>query len=90
VTPAVMGLSIFGRVFCRQGVPVLQWHRSPLIGSRWGIRWLIVRRTKPTVCVFFCVFPVFSMAVMGKCCDAFSDGEYYIRSSFLASEGAGV
>jgi hypothetical protein len=36
------------------------------------IRWLIGRRTKPT----FCVFSVFSVAVMEKCCDACGDGEY--------------
>jgi nitrate reductase NapE component len=41
----------------------------PLTGSRWDIRWLIGRRTKPT----FCVFPVFSVAVMEKCCDACGD-----------------
>jgi hypothetical protein len=38
----------------------------------------------------FCVFPVFSVAVMEKCCDACGDGEYYLRSSFLVSQGAGV
>jgi hypothetical protein len=48
------------------------------------------RRTKPTLCVFFCVFHVFSMAVMEKCCDACGDGKYYLRSGFSASEGAGV
>jgi hypothetical protein len=26
---------------------------------------------------------------MGKCCDASRDWEYYFRSAFLASEGAG-
>jgi hypothetical protein len=31
---------------------------------------------------FFCVFPVFSVAVMEKCCDACGDGEYYFRSGF--------
>jgi hypothetical protein len=41
---------------------------------------------KPT----FCVFPVFSVAVMEKCCDACGDGEYYFRSGCSASEGAGV
>jgi hypothetical protein len=32
----------------------------------------------------FCVFPVFSVAVMEKCCDACGDGEYYFRSGFSA------
>jgi hypothetical protein len=50
----------------------------PLTGSRWDIRWLIGRGKKPT----FCVFPVFSVAVMEKCCDACGDGEYYFRSDF--------
>jgi hypothetical protein len=38
----------------------------------------------------FCVFPVFCVAVMEKCCDACGDGEYYFRSGFLASEGDSV
>jgi hypothetical protein len=65
---------------------VFQRHRLPLTGSRWDIRWLIGRRTKPT----FCVFPVFSMAVMEKCFDACGDVDYYFRSGFSASEGASV
>jgi hypothetical protein len=59
---------------------VFQRHRLPLTGSRCDIRWLIGRRTKPT----FCVFPVFSKAV------ACGDVDYYFRSGFSASEGAGV
>jgi hypothetical protein len=50
------------------------------------MRWLIGRRTKPT----FCVLPVFSEAVMEKCCDACGDGEYYFSICFSASEGATV
>jgi hypothetical protein len=66
---------------------VFQRHRLPLTGSRCDIRWLIGRRTKPT----FCVFPVFlawrlKKSVVTLACD----GEYYLRSSFSASEGAGV
>jgi hypothetical protein len=38
----------------------------------------------------FCVFRVFSVAVMEKCCDACGDGEYYLRSGFSALQGAGV
>jgi hypothetical protein len=57
-------------VFRRQRVPEFERHRLPLTGNRWDIRWLIGRRTKPT----FCVFAVFSVAVMEKCCDACREG----------------
>jgi hypothetical protein len=63
VTLAVKGNTISGRVYRRPWVPVFERHRLPLTGSRWDIRWLIGRRRKPT----FCVFPVFSVAVMEKC-----------------------
>jgi hypothetical protein len=66
VTLSVKGNTISGRFFLFQRVPEFQRHRLPLTGSRWDIRWLIGRRTKPT----FCVFPVFSVAVMGRGCDA--------------------
>jgi hypothetical protein len=69
---AVTGSTIFGRYFRRQRVPVFERHRLPLTGSRWDIRWLIGRRTKPT----FCVFSVFGAAVMEMCCDACGDGKY--------------
>jgi hypothetical protein len=62
------------------------YHRLPLTGSRWDIRWVSGGGKTPT----FCVFPVFSVAVMEKCCDACGDGEYYFRSGCLAPEGAGV
>jgi hypothetical protein len=90
VTPAVTGYTISGQAFRRQRVPVFQEHRLPLTGSRWNIRWAIGRRTKPTLCVFFCVVPFISLAVIGKCCDACGDGRYYFRSGFSASEGVGV
>jgi hypothetical protein len=38
----------------------------------------------------FCVFHVFSVAVMEKCCDACGDGEYYFRSGFSTLQGDGV
>jgi hypothetical protein len=38
----------------------------------------------------FVCFPVFSVALMVKCCDACGDGDYYFRSSCLASKGDGV
>jgi hypothetical protein len=73
VTLAVTGNTISSLVFRRQRVPEFERHRLPLIGSRWDIRWLIGRRTKPT----FCVFPVFSVAVLAKCCDACFHRNYY-------------
>jgi hypothetical protein len=56
----------------------------PLTGSRWDIRWLSGREKTPT----FCVFPVFSVAVMGKCCDACDVGECFFRSGWLVSANA--
>jgi hypothetical protein len=64
VTLAVTESSTSVHIFRRHWVKVFHGHRLPLTGSRWEIRWLIGRRTKPTLCVFFCVFPVFSVAVM--------------------------
>jgi hypothetical protein len=72
VTIAVKGNTISGRVFRRQRVPEFKRHRLPLTGSRWDKRWLIGRRTKP----IFCVFPVFSVAVLERGCDACRDWEY--------------
>jgi hypothetical protein len=90
VTLAVTGITIFGLGFRRPMVPVFQWRRLPLIGSRYGKRWVIGRRSKPTLCVCFCVFPVFSVAVMVKGWDAYGDREHSLRSSFSASERAVV
>jgi hypothetical protein len=81
VTLAATLNTIFGRVFRRHKVLAFLGHRLPLTGSRWQIPWLIGRRTKP-IC---CVFPVFSVVVMEKCCDACGDGEYYFRSNISAS-----
>jgi hypothetical protein len=61
-----------------------QVHRLPLTGSRWDIRWLSGRGRTPTLCLF----RVFSVAVMEKCCDARGDGEYYLLSGCLASYNA--
>jgi hypothetical protein len=33
----------------------------------------------------FCVFSVFSVAVMETCCDACGDGKFYFRSGYSAS-----
>jgi hypothetical protein len=86
VTLAVTGNTIYGRFLFSQRVPEIERHRLPLTGSRWDIRWLIGRRTKPT----FCVCSVLNVAVMEKCCDACGYEEYYFRSGFSASLGAGV
>jgi hypothetical protein len=56
VTLAVTENTISGRIFRHQRVTVLQRHRLPLTGSRWDIRWLIGRRTKPTFCVFLALY----------------------------------
>jgi hypothetical protein len=78
VTLVVTGNTISGKVFRRQSVRVFQRHRMPLTGSRWDIRRLIGRRTKPK----FCVFPVFSVMVM-KSVVTLVDGKYYFRSGFF-------
>jgi hypothetical protein len=86
MTLAVTGNTICGWVFWRFGVTVFQGHRMPLIGSRLDIRWVSGRGMTPT----FCVFPVFSVAVMEKCCDACGDGEYFFRSGFSTLQCDGV
>jgi hypothetical protein len=82
----VKGNANSGRVYRRQRVQKYQGHRLLMTGSRCLIQRLINRRTKPIVCVF----PVFSVAVMEWGCDACRDGEYYLRSVFWVSKGAGV
>jgi hypothetical protein len=86
VTLVVTGNTISGQVFLFQRVPEFYRHRLLLTGSRYYKQWLIDRRTKP----IFCVIPVFSVAVMERGCDACRDGEYYFRSVFSVSKGAGV
>jgi hypothetical protein len=78
--------TVAGRVFQHLRLPVFQWHRASFTASRWDTRWLIGRRTKP----IFCVFPVFSVAVMERGCDACFHRDYYLWSGFSASEAAGV
>jgi hypothetical protein len=86
VTLAVKGNTISGRRFRRFGVTVCQRQRLPLTGSRPDLRLVSYSGKTPT----FCVFPVFSVAVMEKCCDACGDGEYYFRSRFSTLQGDGV
>ena len=76
----------FGEVVRRQRVPVFEEHRLPLTGSRWDIRWV----SGGGKTVSFCVFRVFSVAVMEKCCDACGDGEYYFGWGCSASVCADV
>jgi hypothetical protein len=38
----------------------------------------------------FCVFPVFSVAVMEKCCDACGVGEYYFRSRVTSTQSGRI
>jgi hypothetical protein len=86
VTLAVMVDTNSDGVLRRQRMPVFEWHRLSLTGCRLDIGRLSGRGKTPT----FCVFPVFSVAVMEKCCEACVDGEYYFRSSCLLSAVAGV
>jgi hypothetical protein len=86
VTLAVTRNTISGRSFRRLGVTVCQRQRLPMTGSRTDLRLVSYSGKTPT----FCVFPVFSVAVMEKCCDACGDGEYYFRSGFSTLQGDGV
>jgi hypothetical protein len=71
VTLAVTGNTISGRVFRRHRVSIYEGHRVPLTGNRRDIRLVSYSGKTPT----FSVFPVFSLAVMEKCCYACGDGE---------------
>jgi hypothetical protein len=84
VTLAVNGDTLSGQVVRREAMPVSKKHRLLLTGSRWEKRWLIGRRTKPN----FCVFPVFSVEVTEKCCDACGDRGHSFQSASSASERA--
>jgi hypothetical protein len=85
VTLAVMGntnfrsgFSIPVGFFNLYWVSVFKGHRLPLTGNRRDIRLVSYSRKTPT----FCLFPVFSVAVMEKCYDACADEKYYFRSGF--------
>jgi hypothetical protein len=84
MTLPVAGNTTCGRVRWRHTVPVFEWHRMPLTGSRCEKCWLSGRVKKPTCSVI----PVFNVAVLEKCCDNCGDGEYYLRSSSSANEDA--
>jgi hypothetical protein len=52
---------------------VFEGHRLPLTGvDQTNVAGSVVERSR--LSVFFCVFPVFSISVMAKCCDACGDG----------------
>jgi hypothetical protein len=74
------------RCLASEDAGCLPKHRLSFNGNRWDTLWLSGRGKTPTLCVF----PVFIVAFMGKCCDACGDGEYYFRSCCLASEDCGV
>jgi hypothetical protein len=80
-----------GEYYFRSGFSTLQGDgvseaSTAVDGSRWDIRLVSYSGKTPT----FCVFRVFSVAVMEKCCDACGDGEYYFRSGFSTLQGDGV
>jgi hypothetical protein len=82
VTLAVTGNTNSGCVVRLQRVPVYGKQRLPLSGSRWDIRWMSGGGKTPT----FCVFPVFRVAVMEKCCDAYGE-ENTISGQVLGARG---
>jgi hypothetical protein len=86
VTLAVTGNTISGRDFRRYRVTVCQRQRLPLTEVDEIYGWLVTVERRLT----FCVFPVFSVAVMEKCCDACGDGEYYFRSKVFRRFGVTV
>jgi hypothetical protein len=84
VTFAVTGNTISGRVVLSSKMPVIELLRLPLTGSLWDKRWLSGRGKTPTLCVF----PVFSVSVIEKFCDACGDEKYYFLSGCLPSNNA--
>jgi hypothetical protein len=81
VALAVILDTVSGRVLRRQSMPVFEWHRLTFIGCRLDKRRLS-GRGRTTI---FCVFPVFSVAVIEKSCGACGDRNYYFRSGILVS-----
>jgi hypothetical protein len=81
VTLAETGNITSYRVVRRQRVPLFDIHRFPSTGVRLDVHWLSGRGMTPTLGVF----PVFSVSVMEKCCDACGDRKYYLRSMCAAS-----
>jgi hypothetical protein len=71
VTLTVTRNTISGQAVRRSRMRASLYHRSSLTGSGWDLRWVSGRGKTPTLCVF----PLFSIAVMEKCCDVCGDGE---------------
>jgi hypothetical protein len=86
VTLAVTGNNIYGRVFRRYRVTVFSGRRLALTRSRRNVRLVSYSGKTPT----FCVFPVLSVTVILKCCDAYGDGNKYFQSGFSALQADGV
>jgi hypothetical protein len=86
VTLAVTLNTISGPVFRRYMVTVFQEHRLFMTGSRRDLRWVSYSGWTPT----FCVVPVFSVAVMEKCCDACGVGDYYFRSGLTSIQSGRI
>jgi hypothetical protein len=86
LTLAVTRTTISGRVFRRSRMSVSQRHRRLLTEIDEIYGWQVAVQRRLTLCVF----PVFSVAVMEKCCDACGDGEYYFRSSLFDVTGMSV
>jgi hypothetical protein len=86
VSLAVTGNTISSRVFRRYKVTVFQRHRLLLTVSRQDIRLVSYSGKTPT----FCVFPVFGVAVLEKCCDASGVGEYYFGSGISSLQSGRV
>jgi hypothetical protein len=76
VTLAVTGNTISGRSFSTLQGDGVSEASTAVDRKSMDLRLVIYSGKTPT----FCVFPVFSVAVMEKCCDACGDGEYYFRS----------
>jgi hypothetical protein len=65
---------------------VWQRHRRPLTEVDEIYGWLMTVERRLTLCVF----PVYSVAVLEKCCDACGNGDYYFRSGISTLKVDGV
>jgi hypothetical protein len=89
VTLAVTGNTISGRGSASEGAGVSE---ASIAVDRKSMGFTVADglwNEADFLCIFLCLSCI-CMAVMGKCCDACGDREYYFRSGFLATEGAGV
>ena len=79
---AVRGITISGRVVRCQRVSIFERHRLRSTGSRYDIQWV-----SSSGKLFSYVYTV---AVMGKCCEACGVGEFGFRLGFSTLLGDGV